>query len=262
MRSKIDVIVLAAGKGKRMHQAFPGTPKVLVPLSGRPMLIRLLDAVSRADLHARPIIVVGPAVEEKVREALREREVRFVVQNEPRGTGHAVLCAKSAGLNAENVLVLYGDHPLISARTIRKLVDTHLVGQAAVTMLTVPLPDFKGWRASFADWGRIVRDDREKFLRSVEAKDASASELRITEVNPSMYCFRADFLWRNLPKVNCENAQGEFYLPDVLNFAKAEGEKIETVAVSDAREALGANTPEQLAVLEQVFAEVKEQWEK
>jgi bifunctional UDP-N-acetylglucosamine pyrophosphorylase/glucosamine-1-phosphate N-acetyltransferase len=260
MSDDLDLIVLAAGKGRRMHQAFPGTPKVLVPLAGRPMLLRLLDAVERAGVASRPIVVVGPAVEAKVRAALAGKDVSFALQLEPRGTGHAVLCAKSSVSGAANVLVLYGDQPLISGRTIRRLVESHRSGAATVTMLTVPLPDFKDWRASFADWGRIVRDAEGTFRRSVEAKDATVTELGITEVNPAMYCFKADWLWKHLPQVTCENAAGEFYLPDLLGLAVKDGERVETVAIEDPREALGANTPEQLAVLEQVFAQVKSSW--
>lgn len=247
-----------------MHQAFPGVPKVLVPLSGKPMLIRVLDAVERAGIAARPTVVVGPAVEKKVRAALAGRDAAFVLQPEPRGTGHAVLCAGEAlgGSAAAHVLVLYGDQPLYSARTIRSLVERHAASGATVTMLTVPIPDFKEWRAAFADWGRIIRGADGVFRKSVEAKDATVTELRITEVNPSLYCFRADWLWRHLPAVRCENTQGEYYLPDVLGLAVAAGERVETVPVADPRETLGANTPEQLAVLEQVFAEVKELWER
>jgi bifunctional UDP-N-acetylglucosamine pyrophosphorylase/glucosamine-1-phosphate N-acetyltransferase len=256
-KKDLDIIILAAGKGKRMHQAFPGLPKVLVPLAGRAMLLRLLDAVEASEVDGQPIVVVGPAVEAEVREALAGKDVQFALQPEPRGTGHAVLCAKDFVTGASNVLVLYGDQPLVSARTIRTLVESHLGNGAAVTMLTVPLPDFKEWRSSFADWGRVIRGKDGRFEKSVEAKDATVAELGVTEVNPCMYCFRSEWLWKHLPGVTCSNAQGEYYLPDVLAAAAGNGDRVETVAVADAREVLGANTPEQLAVLERVFEEVK-----
>lgn len=252
----IDVVILAAGQGKRMHQAFPGVPKVLVPLAGRSMLLHVLDAVEESGIAAQVTVVVGPAVEEKVRAALAGRAVTFALQSEPKGTGHAVLCARPAVSDAGNVLVLYGDQPLISAATIRGVSRHHVSTGADMTMLTVPLPDFSGWRSSFADWGRIVRDDAGRVVKNVEAKDASAGELRITEVNPSFYCFRSPWLWEHLPNVGCANVQGEYYLPDILGIAVTQGANLQTVAAHDARETLGANTPEQLAVLERTYKEM------
>lgn len=252
----IEVIVLAAGQGKRMHQAFPGIPKVLVPLAGRPMIDHLLDAVAEAGVSSRITVVVGPAVEEKVRAALSGRDVRFAIQPEPKGTGHAVLCARPAVPDAEHVLVVYGDHPLYSARLLRRLVERHVASGADMTMLTVPLPDFADWRSSFADWGRVVRDAAGHLDRIVEAKDATASELRITEVNPSMFCFRSAWLWEHLPQVSCENAQGEYYLTDMLGLAVSGGARLADVPADDAREVLGANTPEQLTVLERIHKEL------
>ncbi len=252
----VDVVVLAAGQGKRMHQAFPGVPKVLAPLAGRPMLLHMLDAVNASGAARHVSIVVGPAVEEKVRAAVGDLPVRWILQPEPKGTGHAVLCARPALSDAAHVLVVYGDHPLYAAASLRRLAERHLASGADMTMLTVPLPDFAEWRSSFADWGRIIRDASGRVLRNVEAKDATVTELRVTEVNPSVYCFRASWLWDHLPKVQCENAQGEFYLPDLLGIAVTEGARLETVPIEDPREALGANTPEQLAMLERVYREL------
>ncbi len=255
METKVDVVILAAGKGKRMHQAFPGIPKMLVPLCGTPLLLRVFDTVVASGIAARITVVVGPAVEAQVRAALRGRDAHYVLQEEPRGTGHAVLCARPMLTGAEHVLVLYADQPLYTSKTIRSLVERHCAAGAPVTMLTVPLPDFSDWRAAFADWGRILRSPDGRFLGSMEAKDATGRELRITEVNPSLYCFRAAWLWKHLPDVRCENIQGEYYLPDVLGLAITNDEHVETVAVDDPRETLGANTPEQLAVLERICLE-------
>ncbi len=254
--SNVDVVVLAAGQGKRMHQAFPGVPKVLVPLAGRPMLLHVLDAVEASGIAAHVTVVVGPAVEEKVRAAFVGRSVTFVLQPEPKGTGHAVLCAQQAVSGAKHVLVLYGDQPLVSAATIRRIVERHASTGADMTMLTVPLPDFSGWRASFADWGRIARTADGKLARIVEAKDATVNELRITEVNPALFCYRAAWLWEHLPQVGTANIQGEYYLTDLLGMATKSGARLADVAVSDPREALGANTPEQLAILERTYKEL------
>lgn len=258
METKVDVVILAAGQGKRMHQAFPGIPKALVPLAGRPMLLRVYDTVVASGVAARITVVVGPAVEKKVQAALVGRDVQYALQPEPRGTGHAVLCAQAGLVGAEHVLVLYGDQPLYTPTTIHALVERHIAAGAPVTLLTVPLPDFREWRSSFADWGRIVRDNNGRFLRDVEAKDATIQELAITEVNPGVYCFRTAWLSEHLPAVGCKNAQGEYYLTDVLALAAEKGEWVETVLVSDPRETLGANTPEQLALLERIYSKEKE----
>lgn len=255
METLVDVVILAAGKGKRMHQAFPGIPKMLVPLCGTPMLLRVFDTVVASGIAARITVVVGPAVEAQVRTALADRSVMYAVQEEPRGTGHAVLCARPVLAEAHHLLVLYADQPLYTPETLRSLVQKHVAADAPVTLLTVPLPDFRDWRSSFADWGRIVRDASGAFVRDVEAKDASARELAITEVNPGVYCFRAAWLWKHLPEVGCTNAQGEYYLTDVLALAEKYGEHVATLPVADPRETLGANTPEQLALLERICVE-------
>lgn len=259
---KLDTIILAAGRGKRIHQASLGVPKVLLPVAEKPMLLRLLDAVERARLNGRTVVVVGPSVEAVVRKALANRDVIVALQSDPKGTGHAVGCAQKHLPGAEHLLVLYGDQPLYSAKTIKAIADQHKKSGAIVTMLTVKLPNFRGWRASFSDWARIIRNGENRFARSVEAKDARAEELKITEVNPSLYCFEADWLWKHLEKLTPHNTQKELYLPDVLKMAVDEGAKIETVPVADPRETIGVNTPEQLAVVEDIFQKVKELWEK
>lgn len=247
-----DVVILAAGIGKRMRDAYPGLPKVLVPVAGRPMIDHLLDAVEASGVASRTTIVVGPGVEEPIRAALAGRQVRFAMQQEQKGTGHALLSAREQLPAEGTILVLYGDHPLFSEGTIRRIAAHHNATQATVTMLTVPLPDFEDWRSVYKDFGRIVRDAAGVFQTDVEVKDASPEQKAIREVNPSLYCFDAAWLWEHLPKLGNANAQGEYYLTDIPHMAVSEGKKVETVPVEDAREALGANTPEQLAVLERI----------
>lgn len=255
MQKDLDIIILAGGKGKRMHQAFPGVPKVLVPLHGRPMLLRLCDAVS-ALRNTHLTVVVGPLVADAVKVALHDVPATYAVQEDPKGTGHAVLTAKDAVSGAPATLVLMGDHPLVQQKTIQQLVDTHTAHHAAITLLTVPLNNFSDWHAGFADWGRIVRDANGKFVRIVEAKDASRDELALAEVNPGMYIFDSAWLWAHLPKLSTKNKQGEYYLTDLLEMAVAEDAKVETVPVADPRETMGANTPEQLATLEHIFSDL------
>ncbi len=200
----------------------------------------------------RVTVVVGPGVEDSVGSALAGRNVQYAMQAEQKGTGDAVWSAREVLPQKGNILVLYGDHPLFSSATIRRIAETHIEKKAMVTMLTVPVPDFEDWRAPYKDFGRIVRHESGTFERVVEFKDATWDERSIREVNPAVYCFDAAWLWTHLPRVGKNNAQGEYYLTDVPQMAVAERRRMETVPVEDAREALGANTPEQLAVLEKI----------
>jgi len=245
----IHLIILAAGKGKRMNSELP---KVLLPLADKPLLLHLLDAVSAAGIAA-PVIVVGVG-SEQVRAAAGDR-YRYVEQTEQLGTGHAVSMAESelAG-RAEHVMVLYGDHPLVDADTIRRITAAHREGGAPLTMATVRVDDFDDWRGAFADYGRIVRKPDGSVERIVERKDAAANELLITEVNPSYFCFKASWLWENLKRLDNRNAQGEYYLTALPGLARDAGFPIHTVPI-DPITALGANTPEQLAVLERMLAQ-------
>lgn len=247
-----EVVILAAGIGKRMRDAYPGLPKVLVPVAGRPMIDHLLDAVEKSGVASGITVVVGPGVEESIRTALRGRQVNYAMQKEQKGTGHAVLSAREHLPTDGNILVLYGDHPLFSAATLRRIAETHVEKGATVTMLTVPVPDFEDWRSPYKEFGRIVRHESGTFERVVEFKDATWDEKNIREVNPAVYCFDATWLWAHLPRLGNNNAQGEFYLTDIPQMAVAERKRMETVQVEDAREALGANSPEELAVLEEI----------
>jgi len=121
-----------------------------------------------------------------------------------------------------------------------------------LTMMTATVPDFNDWRVAFSYMGRIVRDAQGKIVRNVERKDASPAELEIKEINPSYYCFRADWLWSNLPRLGNNNAQGEYYLTDLLQMAIEQGEKVESIAI-DPLAALGVNTPEELAVVRKML---------
>jgi bifunctional UDP-N-acetylglucosamine pyrophosphorylase/glucosamine-1-phosphate N-acetyltransferase len=154
-------------------------------------------------------------------------------------------------------MVLYGDHPHVSAETIRRLWDTHReAGDAVITMGTALLPDFEEWRAGFYDFGRIVRDEAGSIQRIVEKKDATEEELALLEVNPSYLCFSAEWLWKTIHRIKPNNTQGEYYLTDLIGMAIEEGKKIQTVPVPP-YEALGANTMEQLMVLEGLIEDQK-----
>jgi bifunctional UDP-N-acetylglucosamine pyrophosphorylase / glucosamine-1-phosphate N-acetyltransferase len=226
----IQVIILAAGEGKRMHN--PVLPKVLISLRGQPIIV----VGNKADLiKAR----LGPAYP-------------YVYQAQQLGTGHAVAVTRAiVEGKAKHIMVLYGDHPFVSAQTIQKIAQTHLDSQAVLTMATTTVADFDDWRASFDLFGRVVRDDNNQILKIVERKDAMPEIAAIKEVNPAYFCFQADWLWSHIDKIQNNNAQAEYYLTDLVDLAFQEKQKIATVDISP-REALGVNTAEHLDLLEKL----------
>lgn len=253
MKKKIQILILAAGKGKRMGGG--DLPKVLQPILGQPMIIWLIDSVMKSGADPEPAIVVGHGTE-LVKQTLGDKYI-YIEQKELLGTGHAVMQARSVlEGQAENVMVIYGDHPFLSAEMIKRLAQTHLREGKVLTTVTTTVPDFNEWRAPFRDFGRIVRDAQGRLVRNVEMRDATPEELRIKELNTSMYCFRASWLWPHLARLENKNAQGEYYLPDLLKLALDEGEEVATVAI-DPKECLGVNSKEQLELVEKVFAHLK-----
>jgi len=240
------VVVLAAGQGKRMNSDLP---KVLLPLGGEPLIKHLLTGVEQSQLTKPAVVVVGYRAE-LVQQTLGANH-HYVLQKEQLGTGHAVLVAESALRGqAEHIMVLYGDHPLVDATTINRLIQAHLEGESVLTMGTIKIPDFEKWRQIFLSYGRIVRDERGEISQIVEYKDATKEQQGITEVNPSYLCFDSEWLWENLKKISNTNAQKEYYLTDLPALARAQGKRIASVEVKP-ESGLGANTPEQLRSLEE-----------
>jgi len=246
--NKIQIVVLAAGYGKRMKGI--DLPKVLISFNGRPIIKYLLSAIKESGVCDKPVIVVGHKAE-KVKEILGP-DYTYVLQAERLGTGHAVaVCRDELQGKADNIMVLYGDHPFVTSGMIRKLAETHLAENKILTMATVRIPDFDGWRQSFQDFGRIARDAGSRVSRIVEKKDATPEELKIKEVNPSYFCFKSDWLWTNLDNIKNDNVQGEYYLTDLTGIAFGQGEEIATVEI-EPREALGVNTEKQLDSLREL----------
>ncbi len=234
-------VILAAGKGTRMKSELP---KVLHTVEGRPMVQHSIERARAAGV-GEVIIVVGYR-RDLVMEALQGWDVRFAVQEEQRGTGHAVAQAREylEGFDG-NVVVLYGDMPLLSEDTIRGLIQRRDRLDAAGVILTIVLdnpPDF----------GRIVRDQQGRVLRVVEVKDASPEELAIREVNVGAYCFDCQLLLPALDQLRDDNEQGEFYLTDVVEILAREGHQVETVVTPNLEEALGINDPVHLAFAEKL----------
>ncbi len=242
---KIKIVILAAGKGRRMESDLP---KALMPLRGKPMITYLLASVQKSGIDPEPVIVVGYK-KELVEETLGEKYF-YLDQTENLGTGHAVGIGRSyLEDKADHIVVLYGDQPFTSAETIRELVNKHLKYGKKITLATVKLEDFRDWRINFVQFSRILRDQNGKIIGDVQFKDATDKQVKITEVNPCYFCFEAKWLWRNLELLKNENAQEEYYLTDLIKIAAAEGEEIESIDIAP-HEALGANTQRELEILE------------
>ncbi len=232
---ELVTVIMAAGKGTRMKS---DRAKVLHELCGRPMICYPIDA-ARAIGSGRIVVIVGHQAD-AVKEATADMNVEYAEQREQLGTGHAVM--QSAPLLkgfTGTLLVLAGDTPLITARTLRGLIDTHAEQKAAVTILTAVMEDPHGL-------GRIVRDEDGQVSRIVEEKDATNEERNISEVNSSIYCFDATRLFDALNHVTTDNQQGELYLTDTIGILRGSGGWIAGKAADHADDTTGINTVEQL----------------
>ena len=240
MTEHTTAVVLAAGRGKRMGSDLP---KVLHPLSGRTLVSYAIDAVRGAG--ADEVVVVVGYRRELVEQALADEGVAFAVQTEQRGTGHAVLAAREHLGGDGDVLVVYGDMPLLTAATLRRLRERRREADAAAVALTITLenpPDF----------GRIVRDEQGRVVRVVEVRDATPEQLALREVNVGAYCFSARHLLPALERLGSDNAQGEYYLTDVVGILVADGLLVETLPTDDLEETLGINDLLHLAFAEKL----------
>ncbi len=247
---KHAVVILAAGKGKRMRSK---TPKVLHPLLGRPMLAYPVAAAKESGAE-RVVVVVGHGAE-AVKAAISDAGVVFAHQEAPLGTAHALAQAAPALAGFRGAVVATsGDTPRLRPETIRALVGAlEAAGGRGMAMLTLELKDPTGY-------GRVVRGPDGRVVRIVEEKDASPAEREIREVNSGVYAFDPE-VWNLLPRVKNDNAQGEYYLPDLVALYLEAGLPVVAVAAGDPSELLGANDRAQLAALEEaMLAELRERW--
>lgn len=234
----LDVIVLAAGQGKRMRSDLP---KVLHPIAGRPLLAHVLDA-ARA-LNPRKTVVVHGHGAERVRAAFAQAPVEWVLQSEQLGTGHAVKQAMAQVNGGGDVLILYGDVPLVRADSLKRLVEA---AHGGVAVLTTEVDDPRGY-------GRVVRDASGAIERVVEEKDASGAERAIREINAGFMALDAKRLGGWLGQINNRNAQKEYYLTDVVTLAVKERVPVIGVKVPDPLEVAGVNSKAELAALERAY---------
>ena len=241
----LSIVVLAAGQGKRMNSALP---KVLQPLAGKPLLAHVLDAV--ATLNPAATHVVYGHGGEAVRKALPGARVQWSLQSEQLGTGHAVQQAMPLIPDDHLVLVLYGDVPMIRADTLSRLLT--LVSAKSMALLTVRLEDPTGY-------GRIVRDQRGAVRKIVEEKDATAAQRKINEGNSGVMAVPAKWLRRWLARLKSDNAQGEYYLTDIIAMAVRDKISVKPQVADSAAEVLGVNDKSQLAMLEAEYRQQRAQ---
>lgn len=236
------IVILAAGQGKRMYSALP---KVLHPLAGKPLLEHVLQAALGLSSSAQPIVIYGHEGE-RIRTALAAWDLSWVIQEQQLGTGHALMQALPQLRDDEQVLVLYGDVPLISPETLQRFIQETPAG--AIGLMTANLPEPTGY-------GRIVRDEKNKVVAIVEEKDADAKTRQLSEINTGIYYVPAAYLKRWLPRLSKANAQGEYYLTDIVPLALAEKINIHTTQPAAVEEILGVNDRVQLNRLERFYQE-------
>ena len=237
--SALQVVILAAGQGKRMHSDLP---KVLHPLAGKPLLAHVLET-ARCLAPERLCVVVGHGARQ-VQEQVADDGIAWVVQHELLGTGHALMQALPRLAEHGTVLVLYGDVPLIEPQTLRALVQA--ASDGALALLTQQVEDPRGY-------GRIVRDERGSVAKIVEERDATARERAIAEVNTGLMAIDRARLEGWLGRLRSDNAQREYYLTDVVAAAVADGVPIEVRHPAGAHECLGVNSKAELATLERRY---------
>ncbi|ENA33362.1 MULTISPECIES: bifunctional UDP-N-acetylglucosamine diphosphorylase/glucosamine-1-phosphate N-acetyltransferase GlmU [Pseudomonas] len=234
----LEIVILAAGQGTRMRSALP---KVLHPIAGKAMLGHVIDRAR--ELTPQKIHVVIGHGAETVKQRLAADDLNFVVQQEQLGTGHAVAQALPH-LSAKRVLILYGDVPLIETSTLERLLEQ--VSAQQLALLTVELADPTGY-------GRILRDNRGEVYAIVEHKDADATQKAIREGNTGILAVPGERLGEWLGRLSNSNAQGEYYLTDVIAMAVSDGSRVATAQPDDAMEVQGANDRKQLADLERHY---------
>ena len=249
--SLTQAIVLAAGKGTRMRSQ---TPKVLHDVLGRSMLEHVLDALET--LNVGGITAVVGHASDQVKEALKgKHQLTWVQQEEQLGTGHAVQLCTSSCANAEHVLIVCGDTPLLRTETLAALLQEHIAEQRDISVLSAVLD------APFG-YGRICRDEQGHLLNIVEEKDASEEERRISEVSSGIFCVRRELLFRYLEQTDNHNEQGEYYLPAIVPLAVADGAHVQATVMSDADEMMGVNNRTQLReVTEKMQMRIIRAWE-
>lgn len=234
-------IILAAGEGKRMKSS---TPKILHKVCGREMVNIVIDVIKKSEINDINVIIGRGA--DAVKEATKEREVTYSFQDKQLGTGHAVMCAREFLSGKKGTVAIFtGDAPLITKETVKELLLFHQKGNYKATILTSIVENPSGY-------GRVIREKSKEVLKIVEHKDCSEDESKVNEINAGMYCFDIEELLEGLNKLGNNNAQGEYYLTDIIGILKNKGEKVGALPIPF-EETMGVNSRVQLSEAEKVM---------
>ncbi|MCH8010847.1 MAG: NTP transferase domain-containing protein [Candidatus Marinimicrobia bacterium] len=238
----LGIIILAAGKGKRMKSTLP---KVLHQVVGIPMIKHVVTTASQ--LNPEKVVIVVGQGKEQVKDVLKGFDLVFVEQREQLGTGHAVTQAEKefAGFNG-NILILSGDVPLITQMTLDKLLQMHYVSSVAATVLSAIFENPFGY-------GRIILNGEGSLDRIVEEKDCTTELQTIQEVNAGIYVFDSQLLFLHLSNIVCDNRQKEYYLPDIIPLLRKSGHRVAIEQVNNIHEVAGVNTREQLIEINRIL---------
>lgn len=240
MKEKYAAVILAAGKGTRMNEGnVSPIPKVMFELNGKPIIDWSVGLIREAGIE-KIILIVG--YKKEMVEEYFGNKVSYAEQKEQLGTGHAVMMAEDILKDkVESIIIFYGDNCLYEKESVKKIIDLYEKERPTIAILTVKFEDPMFWA-----FGRILRDEEGKVIGIREQKDCTEEEKKIKESNPGFYIVDSAWLWENLKKIENKNVQGEYYLTDIVELAKEQGNKIVAIPVSEEKESLGINTPEQL----------------
>ena len=239
-----DFIVLAAGNGKRM---LGSSPKVLLPIGGKPMAQHILDTVSGIE-KSRSILVVSNQAKEVKNSLQFKRNTKIVTQRKQLGTAHAVKAALNQLRPSSVTVVLYGDVPLIESKTLKRLIRDASKGSLAILTFNKDLPQ---------GYGRVVRGAKNQVEAIIEEKDATKEQKSINEVNSGILAIKSTLIKKLLPEIKNNNAAKEYYLTDIVSLSKKHGIKVQPLLLEDPDEALGANTPLELQDLERACQRIR-----
>lgn len=240
---KIEVIVLAAGKGTRLNSGYPSPkPKVLYEICGKPMILYTLENIIKSGIK-KIIVVVGYKKNQVIKVLSKYKtlfEIKIAVQKKQKGTAHALLSAKKAiSKDTKHILVVNGDDTaFLKPETIKKLVKKHFLKKNKITFISTI-------RKNPSGLGRIKRNKSGKITGIIEQKEATEGEKKIKETNTGIYIFEKKWVFENLPKISLSH-QGEYYLTDIIELAILEGEKIEVITENDESQFIGVNSLKQL----------------
>lgn len=239
---KFAIAIMAAGKGTRLKSKHP---KVLHEVGGKPLLAHVIEAATRV-IPAKDVYAIIGHEADRVRQAVSNTGVNFVLQAEQRGTGHAIMVTRAALQNYDHVLVLSGDAPLITSETIARIRDFHIQKKAAMTLLSARLEDPTGY-------GRVLRKSpsSDEVKEIVEQKSLKKGQEKIREINSGFYAFAIKPLFANIDRLKTDNPHHEFYLTDMAAVLRRAGEKVVAVETADPKEILGSNTRAELVALDQ-----------